>query len=66
VIIGGDEFAAGTVTIKDLDLGRELAAGVADNAAWRAERPGQLSVPRAELVAAVRRIVDAQSAATAP
>jgi histidyl-tRNA synthetase len=40
VIIGGDEFAAGTVTIKDLDLGRELASGVADNAAWRAERPG--------------------------
>jgi len=59
VIIGGDEFAAGTVTIKDLDLGRELAAGVTDNAAWRAERPGQLTVPRGELVAAVKRIVDA-------
>ncbi len=60
VIIGGDEFAAGTVTLKDLDLGRELAAGVTDNAAWRAERPGQMTVTRAELVAAVRRIVDAQ------
>jgi len=60
VIIGGDEFAAGTVTLKDLDLGRKLAAGVADNAAWRAERPGQMTVPRAELVAAVRAIVDAQ------
>jgi histidyl-tRNA synthetase len=63
VIIGGDEFAAGTVTIKDLDLGRELAAGVTDNAAWRAERPGQLTVPRAELVAAVRKIVDAGASA---
>jgi histidyl-tRNA synthetase len=61
VIIGGDEFAAGTVTIKDLDLGRELAAGVADNAAWRAERPGQVTAPRAGLVAAVRGIVDAQA-----
>jgi len=61
VIIGGDEFAAGTVTIKDLDLGRELASGVADNAAWRAERPGQFTVPRAELVSAIRKIVDAQS-----
>jgi len=59
VIIGGDEFAAGTVTIKDLDLGRALAAGVTDNAAWRAERPGQLTAPRRELVSAVRRIVDA-------
>jgi histidyl-tRNA synthetase len=60
VIIGGDEFAAGTVTIKDLDLGRELASGVTDNAAWRAERPGQFNVPRAELVAAIRRIVGAR------
>ena len=59
VILGGDEIAAGTVTIKDLDLGRELASGVTDNAAWRAERPGQVQVPRAELVAAVRRIVEA-------
>jgi histidyl-tRNA synthetase len=61
VIIGGDEFAAGTVTLKDLDLGRELASGVTDNAAWRAERPGQMTVPRAELVAAVRKIVDPPS-----
>ncbi|MBS0331491.1 MAG: hypothetical protein JSS35_01865, partial [Proteobacteria bacterium] len=59
VIIGGDEFAAGTVTIKDLDLGRELASGVTDNAAWRAERPGQLTAPRAELVATIRKILDA-------
>ena len=62
VIIGGDEFAAGTVTLKDLDLGRELASGVADNAAWRAERPGQMTVPKAELVAAVRAIVEAPPA----
>lgn len=58
VIIGSDELAAGTVTIKDLDLGRQLAAGLTDNAAWRAERPGQATVPRAELVAAVRRIIE--------
>ncbi len=59
VIIGEDEFAAGTVTIKDLDLGRDLAKDVADNAAWKAERPGQQTIPRADLVAAVRKIVDA-------
>jgi histidyl-tRNA synthetase len=58
VIVGGDEFAAGTVTIKDLDLGRELAKGVEGNDAWRAERPGQFTAPRADLVAAVKRIVD--------
>jgi histidyl-tRNA synthetase len=59
VILGGDEIATGTVTIKDLDLGRVLASGMTDNAAWREVRPGQQTVPRAELVATVRRIVEA-------
>ena len=59
VMFGGDERTAGTVTIKDLDLGRELAAGMSDNREWRAGRPGQVTVPRAELVATVRRIIEA-------
>ena len=57
VILGEDEIAAGTVTIKDLDLGRALASGVADNSAWRADRPGQITAPRAGWVEAVRAIV---------
>lgn len=56
VILGGDEIAAGTVTIKDLDAGRAAAAAVADNEAWKAERPGQRVVPRAELVDVIRDI----------
>ena len=59
VILGGDEIAAGTVTIKDLDLGRELSAGVKDNEAWRAERPGQQTVPRGDLIPTLRRILEA-------
>src|SRR5204863_9374736 len=59
VILGEDEIAAGTVTVKDLDLGRALSSGVTDNQAWREERPGQVTAPRAELVAVVRRIVEA-------
>ena len=47
------------MTVKDLDLGRALASQVADNAAWREQRPGQQTVPRAELVAVLRRIVEA-------
>ena len=58
VILGGDEIAAGTVTIKDLDLGRALAAGVTDNAEWRESRPGQQTVPRGDLVASIRRILE--------
>jgi histidyl-tRNA synthetase len=57
VILGGDEIAAGTVTVKDLDLGRALASDVTDNAAWRTERPGQQTVPRVQLVAVLRRIL---------
>src|ERR1700744_315454 len=57
VIIGGDELAAGTVTIKDLDLGRELSSQVTDNAAWRAERPGQQTIPRDQMAEAIRRII---------
>ena len=59
IILGGDELAAGTVTIKDLDLGRTLADQIADNREWRDDRPGQITVPRAEWVAQVRRIVEA-------
>ena len=59
LMLGGDEIAAGTVTIKDLDLGRALAQGVTDNAAWKADRPGQLTVPRDQMVAAVRNILGA-------
>ena len=55
---GGDEIAAGQVTIKDLDAGRAAAAAITDNEAWKAKRPGQVTLPRAELVAAIRRIIE--------
>ena len=58
VLLGEDELAAGQVTVKDLDLGRRLSAGVSDNAAWRSERPGQATLPRSELVGFVRRILE--------
>ena len=61
VILGGDEIAQGTATVKDLDAGRAMAAGLADNAAWKAERPGQVTVPRADLVATLRRIIEEAS-----
>jgi histidyl-tRNA synthetase len=59
VIVGGDERAQGIVTIKDLKAGAEAAKGIADNAAYRQERPGQFSAPRSELVARIRGIVGA-------
>ncbi|MBY6140726.1 histidine--tRNA ligase [Leisingera daeponensis] len=58
VIEGGDEKANGVVQIKDLILG----AKIAENATleeWK-ERPSQFEVPRADLVAKVREILDGQ------
>jgi histidyl-tRNA synthetase len=59
VILGGDELAAGQVTIKDLDLGRALASGVGDNRQWREDRPGQVTVARGALVETVRGVCEA-------
>ncbi len=59
VIVGGDEMAAGKVQIKDLILG----AKIAENATleeWK-DRPSQYEVPRADLVAKVREILDGQA-----
>ena len=61
VILGGDEIAAGQVTVKDLDAGRTLAAGVADNDAWKAARPGQSVVAREALLRTVRSIIEGSS-----
>ncbi len=58
VIVGGDEMAADVVQIKDLILG----AKIAENATleeWKG-RPSQYEVPRAELVAKVREILNGQ------
>jgi histidyl-tRNA synthetase len=61
VIQGGDERARGEVQVKDMALGEQLSKEIADNAEWRESRPAQVSVPEGELVAAVRRVLDAQA-----
>ncbi len=58
VMLGGDELAAGTVTIKDLDLGRDLALQISDNKAWREGRPGQVTLPRAEAIKHLKSITE--------
>ncbi|MHA6264863.1 histidine--tRNA ligase [Arenibacterium sp. CAU 1754] len=58
VIEGGDEKERGVIQIKDLVLG----AKIAENATleeWK-ERPSQFEVPRDQLVAKVREILDGQ------
>ena len=56
VIEGGDENARGVVQIKDLILGAKIAES-ATHEEWK-DRPSQYEVPRDQLVAKVREILD--------
>jgi histidyl-tRNA synthetase len=58
VIEGSDERAKGVVTLKDLVLGAEHARDIKDRAEWSKGADAQVTVPRAGLVEAVRRILD--------
>jgi histidyl-tRNA synthetase len=57
VVCGSDEKARGVVQLKDMSVGRKRTAEVAGRDQWRAERPGQFDVRRAELVPAVKKLL---------
>ncbi|MAN45645.1 MAG: histidine--tRNA ligase [Hyphomonas sp.] len=61
IMVGEDEIAKGTVTIKDLEMGALKAKAIKSNEEYREARPGQIEVARAEMVEAVRKIVEAQA-----
>ena len=58
IIEGGDEKERGVIQVKDLILGAELAKD-ASLEEWQA-RPSQVEVPRSDLVARVRQMLDDQ------
>ena len=60
VIQGRDELAAGEVQIKDLIEGTRLSEGIKDSEEWRQGRPAQFSVPEADLVTAVKDVLERQ------
>ncbi|MFN8832097.1 MAG: histidine--tRNA ligase [Labrys sp. (in: a-proteobacteria)] len=57
VIQGSDEAARGEVQLKDLALGAEMAKAIEGNAEWREARVAQQTVPRADLVTAIARML---------
>lgn len=61
IIQGGDERAEGAVQIKDLIEGARLAGEIEDNVTWRESRPAQVSIPEADIVATVRRMLAEQA-----
>ncbi len=54
VIIGSEEREKGEAQIKDLALGKRLAAQIEDNKTWREDQPAQFTVSRDQLVAAIK------------
>ena len=57
IIQGSDERSKGEVTIKDLIEGAKAAAAIKDNKEWKAARPAQITVPEANLIDEVRKII---------
>ena len=64
VIQGSNEKAEGVVQVKDLVEGARIAAGISDNAEYRAARPAQVTVKESELVDAIRGILERRAAPT--
>ena len=60
VIAGSDEFEKGELSIKDLELGRRIAAQVEDRDEWK-EQKQQFSIARDELVETIRSRLAGQS-----
>ena len=61
VIQGSSEREAGEVQLKDLIEGARQAAAIAGHDEYREARPGQVTVAETDLVAEVRKILDAQA-----
>ena len=57
VIEGSDERAKGLVTLKNLILGAEQSKDIKDRTQWAKGADAQVTVPRAELVAAVQKML---------
>ena len=58
ILYGSNEKEQGVVTIKNLVVGRERAVPTADRKEWLAQRAGQVTVERTELVATVAKMLE--------
>ncbi len=61
IIQGSQERDNGEVQIKDLIEGARLSAEIEDNVTWRESRPAQITAKESDLVAEVRKILEAQA-----
>jgi len=59
IIAGSNEFDAGTVSLKDLREGKQHEGDASSRDAWVKQRFGQRTVPRGEMMAVIRSILEA-------
>lgn len=59
VVYGSDEHARGVVVLKEMEEGRVKTTEAASRTDWLRTRPGQLEVPRGDLVAATKQLLAA-------
>ena len=57
ILYGSNEKEQSVITIKDLVAGRERALPTADRKEWLAQRAGQVTVPRAEMIETVKKLL---------
>jgi histidyl-tRNA synthetase len=57
ILYGTNEKEQGNVTVKDMVAGRERAKPVADRKEYLAQRAGQVTIPRNELVEGIRKML---------
>ena len=57
IIVGEDEIASGTVTIKNLKLGKEKSKDLKTREEWRASKPAQITVKIENLVDEIKKII---------
>ncbi len=57
ILYGTNEKQQGIVTVKNMAVGRAKSGQLGDRSAWIAQRPGQTTIPRGELVSGIRRLL---------
>ena len=57
ILMGSDEMQRGEVTIKDLELGAEMAKAITDNKEWREGRPAQITTPRENIIPVITKML---------
>jgi histidyl-tRNA synthetase len=57
LLYGGNEKSRGVVTVKDMSAGKAQSGALKSRDEWREQRPGQVEVPRENLVPAIKDLI---------